>query len=273
MVNSMLFYSRLSQRFWGEAMLIVCYLLNRVPNKKNMITSFEHWTKRKPNLNYLRVWGCRSVVRLPNLKLKTLGKRGIDCIFVGYAEHSKAFRFYIIKPYESVSINSIIESRDAIFDDYSFSSVYVPSIRIPNGTEDIGGLVVPKEVMTQQSKPETRKGKRNRTPKNFGPEFKLYLIEETRDDKEAFNDEMDSIMGNNTWVLADLPPVQVNLTKEFLSSRFSMKDMKEADVILVSTPMDTSEKLMPNNDQAVGSYIPPLPVHHSRKLSPRPSDE
>ncbi|GKA93201.1 zinc finger, CCHC-type containing protein [Tanacetum coccineum] len=78
--------------------------------------------------------------------------------------------------------------------------------------------------------------------------------------------------------------VQVGLTKEFLSSRFSMKDMGEADVILgirikhesngmaislshyiekvlnkfnyfdctpVSTPIDTSKKLMPNNGQAV----------------------
>ncbi|GKA30208.1 zinc finger, CCHC-type containing protein [Tanacetum coccineum] len=45
--------------------------------------------------------------------------------------------------------------------------------------------------------------------------------------------------------------VQVDLTKEFLSSRFSMKDIGEADVILVSTPMDTSKKLMPNNGQAV----------------------
>nr|GEU59628.1 zinc finger, CCHC-type [Tanacetum cinerariifolium] len=45
--------------------------------------------------------------------------------------------------------------------------------------------------------------------------------------------------------------VHVDLAKEFLSSRFSMKDMREADVILVSTPMDTSEKLMPNNGQAV----------------------
>ncbi|GJZ82654.1 zinc finger, CCHC-type containing protein [Tanacetum coccineum] len=45
--------------------------------------------------------------------------------------------------------------------------------------------------------------------------------------------------------------VQVDLTKEFLSSMFSMKDMREADVIPVSTPMDTSEKLMPNNAQTV----------------------
>ncbi|GKB80508.1 zinc finger, CCHC-type containing protein [Tanacetum coccineum] len=349
-------------------MLTTCYLLNRVPNKRNRITPYELWTKRKPNLNYLRVWGCRAVVRLLDPKLKTLGERGIKCIFVGYAEHSKAFR-------------------------------------IPNGTEDIGGSVVPKEVteeVVHQPEPELRKSKRNRTPKDFGHEFQLYLIEGTRDEvsdqhsycfnveddpktfdeaiksrdvafwKEAINDEMDSIMGNNTWVLADLPPVaristirlliamasihnliihqmdvktvflngdleeeaprqwhqkfdevvlsngyllnqadkcvyskfdesgkgviiclyvddmlifstdqvQVDLTKEFLSLKFSMKDMGEADVILgirikhrsngiaisqshyiekvlkkfnyfdctpVSTPIDTSEKLMPNN--------------------------
>ncbi|GJR19903.1 zinc finger, CCHC-type containing protein [Tanacetum coccineum] len=78
--------------------------------------------------------------------------------------------------------------------------------------------------------------------------------------------------------------IQLDLTKEFLSSRFSMKDMGEADVILgirikhesnriaisqshyiekvlkkvnyfdctlVSTSMDTSEKLMPNNSQVI----------------------
>ncbi|GJU78644.1 zinc finger, CCHC-type containing protein [Tanacetum coccineum] len=210
----------------------------KVPNKRNRITPYELWTKRKPNLNYLRVWGCRVVVRLPDPKLKTLGKRGIECIFVGYAEHSKTFRFYVIEPNESVAINSIIESRDVIFDENRLSSVPRPSLRILNGTEDIGDLVVPEEVtkeVVQQPEPELRKRKRNRTPKNFGPEFQLYLIERTRDEvsdqhsycfnveddpktfdetmksqdvafwKEAINDEMDSIMDNNTWVLVDLP--------------------------------------------------------------------
>ncbi|GJY96119.1 zinc finger, CCHC-type containing protein [Tanacetum coccineum] len=368
------------------------------------------------------------VVRLPDPKLKTLGEKGIECIFVGYAEHSNVFRFHVIKSNDLVSINSIIESRDAIFDENRFSSIPRPSLRIPNGTEDIGGSVVLEEVV-QQPEPELRKSKRNRTPNDFGPEFQLYLIKGTRDEvsnqhshsfnvdddpktfdevmksqdvafwKKAINDEMDSIMGNNTWVLADLPPgckplgckwifkrklkmdvktsflngdleeeiymnqpqgfimpgnenkicklikslyglkqapkqwhqkfdevvlsngyllnqvdkcvyskfdepgkgviiclyvddmlifgtdqVKVNLTKEFLSSKFFMKDMGEADVILgirikhgsngiaisqshyiekvlkkfnyfdctsVSTPMDTSEKLMPNNSQVV----------------------
>ncbi|GJU16549.1 putative reverse transcriptase domain-containing protein [Tanacetum coccineum] len=130
----------------GEAMLTACYLLNRVPNKRNKITPYELWTKRKPNLNYLRVWGCRAVVRLIDPKLTSLGERGIDCIFIGYAEHSKAFRFYVIEPNESVSVNSTIESKDAIFDVNRFLSVPRLSHRsMINGTEDMGGLVVPKE--------------------------------------------------------------------------------------------------------------------------------
>nr|GEW01773.1 hypothetical protein [Tanacetum cinerariifolium] len=162
-------------------------------------------------LNDSIIW---AVVRLPDLKPKFLGERGIECIFVGCVEHSKAFRFHAIEPNDLVSIKSILESRDAIFDENIFSSVPIPSLRIPNETEYIGGLVVPKEVteeVIQQPEPELRKSKRNRTPKDFGLEFQLYLIEETRNEdvafwKEAINDDMDSIMGNNTCVLADLPP-------------------------------------------------------------------
>ncbi|GJX40240.1 zinc finger, CCHC-type containing protein [Tanacetum coccineum] len=69
------------------------------------------------------------------------GERGIKCIFIGYAKHSKAFRFYVIEPNESVLINSIIKSMNAIFDENIFSSVPRRSLRIPNGTEDIGGSV------------------------------------------------------------------------------------------------------------------------------------
>ncbi|GJU83786.1 zinc finger, CCHC-type containing protein, partial [Tanacetum coccineum] len=193
--------------------------------------------------------------------------------------------FYVIEPNVSVSINSIIESRDAIFDNNRFSSVPRPSQEsLVNETEDIGCSIVPEEVteeVVQQPEPELRKSKRNRTSKDFGPDFQLYLIEGTRNEvsnqhsdcfnveddpktfdkamkshdvaflKEAINDKMDSIMGNNTWVLADLPPadkcvyskfdetgkgviiflyvddmlifgteqVQVDLTKEFLSSK------------------------------------------------------
>ncbi|GKB84560.1 zinc finger, CCHC-type containing protein [Tanacetum coccineum] len=187
--------------------------------------------------------------------------QGIECIFVGYAEHSKAFRFYVIKPNDSVSINSIIESMDAIFDENRFFLVPRPSHKISNRIEDIGGSVFPEEVTKEDDL------------KTFDEAMKSQDVALW---KEAINDEMDSIMGNNTWVLADLPPrcrplgckwifkrkLKVDLTKEFLSLRFSMKDMGEADIILdiriiheISTPMDTSEKMMPNNGQRVLKHL------------------
>ncbi|GJS55548.1 hypothetical protein Tco_0628910 [Tanacetum coccineum] len=116
--------------------------------------------------------------------------RGIECIFIGYAEHSKAFRFYVIEPNESVSVNSITESKDAIFDENRFSSVPRPSLKILNRTEDIGGSVIHEEV-TEEDDPNT-----------FDEAMKSQDVSFW---KEAINDEMNSVMGNNTWVLADLP--------------------------------------------------------------------
>ncbi|GJS98271.1 hypothetical protein Tco_0819441 [Tanacetum coccineum] len=94
-----------------------------------MTTPYEIWTKRKPNLNYLRVWVYRIVLRLLDPKMKTLGDRGIDCIFIGCAEHSNAFKFCAMEPNEFVLINSIIESKDAIFDENRFSSISRPRTR------------------------------------------------------------------------------------------------------------------------------------------------
>nr|GEW16971.1 zinc finger, CCHC-type [Tanacetum cinerariifolium] len=199
----------------------------------------------------------KAVVRLSDQKRKTLSEKGIDCIFVGYDDHSKAYRFYVIEPNDSVSINSIIESRDAIFDENCFSLIPTPKDIIPNSVEsqrDDHSNDVPSETL------EPCKGKRVRKAKSYGSNFQLYLVGGSRDQvgsqyfycysieedprtydeamqsrdvafrKEAINDEIGLIMENNTWFLFDLPPV--DKTKKFLSSRFSMKDMGEADIIL-----------------------------------------
>ncbi|GKC17208.1 zinc finger, CCHC-type containing protein [Tanacetum coccineum] len=134
MVNAMFAYSGLSDGLWGEAMV---------------------------------------VVRLPDPKRKTLGEKGIDCIFDGYAKHSKSYRFYVIEPNDSVSINTIIESRDAIFDENNFSSIPRPKDIIPNSEEsqkDDHSNDVPSET------PESRKGKRARKAKSYGSDFQLYLM-------------------------------------------------------------------------------------------------
>nr|GEV78252.1 zinc finger, CCHC-type [Tanacetum cinerariifolium] len=285
----------------------------------------SRWT-----LVYIRRKSHKAIVRLTNPKRKTLGEKGIECIFVGYVEHSKAYMFYVIESKDFISINSIIESKDAILNENRFSSIPRTNDIIPNFDEcqrDDHSVDVPSET------PEPRRGKRARKAKSYGYDFQLYLVEGSRDQigsqysywysieadlrtynkamqsrddafwKEAIDDEIGSIMENNTWVLSDLPPEeeeymkkpegfvmpgdehkvcklvksfkfddsdkgviiclyvddmlifgtdqnQVDKTKKFLSSRFSMKDMAEADVILdcspVNTPMDLVEELKSN---------------------------
>ncbi|GKD73297.1 hypothetical protein Tco_1331579 [Tanacetum coccineum] len=82
-------------------------------------------------------WGeAMAVVRLPKPKRKILGEKGIDCMFIGYAEHSKAYRFYVIEPNEYISVNSVIESRDAMFDEKRFTSIPSPKSLMPSSNED-----------------------------------------------------------------------------------------------------------------------------------------
>ncbi|GKC41220.1 zinc finger, CCHC-type containing protein [Tanacetum coccineum] len=110
--------------------------------------------------------GYREAVRLPDLKLKTLDDRVVDCIFIGYAKQSKAFRFYVIEHNEFVSINSITKSRDAIFDENRFSSIPRPSQRsLINGTDNIGDLEVTGKVYEEVLIPKLERSKRARTSK------------------------------------------------------------------------------------------------------------
>ncbi|GKD10153.1 zinc finger, CCHC-type containing protein [Tanacetum coccineum] len=60
----------------------------------------------------------------------------------GFWGHSKAYRFYVIEPNDSISINSIIESRDAIFDENLFSSIPRPNDIIPNSDESQGMIIL-----------------------------------------------------------------------------------------------------------------------------------
>jgi hypothetical protein len=72
MVNNLLCNSGLNKSFWSEALFTVCYILNRVPQKKFKATSYELWKKRKPDLNYFKVWGCKAIVKLLEPKIMKL---------------------------------------------------------------------------------------------------------------------------------------------------------------------------------------------------------
>jgi transposase InsO family protein len=46
LVNAMLDTAELSKEWWGQAILIACHVLNKVPMKDKEITPFEEWEKK-----------------------------------------------------------------------------------------------------------------------------------------------------------------------------------------------------------------------------------
>ena len=126
MMNAMLISSGLPQNMWGETILSANYLLNKVPKKKAEKTPYELWKGMKPSYKYLRVWGCLAKVAVPPPKKVRIGPKTIDCIFIGYANNSAAYRFLV---YKSNISNTIMESRNASFfeDVFPYGSKEKPS--------------------------------------------------------------------------------------------------------------------------------------------------
>jgi hypothetical protein len=76
---------------------------------------------RKPSLSYLHTWGCMTKVNVPINKKCKLGPRIVDCVFLGYASCSIAYRFLVVKSeVPDVYVDTIMESRDATFFEHIF---------------------------------------------------------------------------------------------------------------------------------------------------------
>nr|GEX34866.1 zinc finger, CCHC-type [Tanacetum cinerariifolium] len=210
--------------------------------------------------------------RLGHVHFKMMQDMSKDGLILAFDMDTKKF-----------SINSIIESMDAIFNENRFSSVPRPSLRILNGIKDIGGSVVPQEVIEEDEVSDQHSYCFNveDDPKTFDEAMKSHDV--------AFGKKQLMMRWTPSWattlscwliylqgfkqksrinyletyalvaristirlliVIASIHNLiihqidvktaflngdldeEVDLTTKFLSSRFFMKDMREADVIL-----------------------------------------
>ena len=53
----------LPKSLYGYALEIAIYILTRVPTKSIEVTPYEIWTKKKPYLYHMKVWGYLAYVR------------------------------------------------------------------------------------------------------------------------------------------------------------------------------------------------------------------
>jgi len=88
----------------------VSFLQNRIPHKKIGKIPYELWKSYQPNLKYLRVWRCLAKVMLPDPKKRKIGSKTSDCMFLGCAEHSAAYRFLVLNN-DIIERNTIVETK------------------------------------------------------------------------------------------------------------------------------------------------------------------
>ncbi|KAL6342872.1 hypothetical protein AAG906_016891 [Vitis piasezkii] len=175
-------------------------------------------------------------------KRTKLGPKTMDCVFIGYASNSSVHQFLVIK-FEVPDINNniIMESIDAEFFEEIFPFKERHNEIIKRKIDDR----LPRTQHEQMDDVEPRRSKKARTkPQTYKeamstPEAPYW--------QEAVNDEVNSIMKNLSWELVNLSPGNksidgmlimgtnkniINSTKKMLRSKFDMKDLGLADVIL-----------------------------------------
>ncbi|KAL0394937.1 UNVERIFIED_CONTAM: Retrovirus-related Pol polyprotein from transposon TNT 1-94 [Sesamum latifolium] len=233
MASSMMVQANLPISFWGDAILIVAYILNRVPSKSIPTTPYELWHDRKPNLEGLRPWGSAGFVHSTSHKYEKLGPRANKLIFIRYCEHSKGYVMYGEHPDKGMTE---IESRDVDFLEEDF-----PSISEVKGNLELyelrdlqGAASITVEVETPHSylitdgynesdpklsgscsleehnsqNPQMRRSKRGGIPpRRYEIEGESFMCASVNIDEPATYEEarMSSMAKNNVWELVDLP--------------------------------------------------------------------
>jgi len=119
MINTVLINSNAPDNLWGESLFTACFLQNRIPHRKTGKTPYELWKCYQPNLKYLRVWGCLAKVMLPDTKKRKICSKTSDCMFLGYAEHSVAYRFLVLNS-DIIERSTIVETKNVEFFEHIF---------------------------------------------------------------------------------------------------------------------------------------------------------
>jgi len=105
------------------------FILNRAPTKALKVkTTFEAWHGRRPNVSFLRTFGCISHVKNTKPCLGKLEDRSTPMVLLGYEEGSKAYRLYDPKT------GKVVISTVVVFDEMAAWDW------VQHGTGEAGGV-------------------------------------------------------------------------------------------------------------------------------------
>ncbi|KAK8556166.1 hypothetical protein V6N13_064247 [Hibiscus sabdariffa] len=222
MVRSMMSHTDLPTSFWGYALETAAFTLNRVPSKSVQKTPHEMWTGRRPNMSFMKIWGCKAYVK--HQMSTKLEPKSEKCTFVGYPKETKGYYFY--------NENKVFVARTGVFLEKEFLMNSGKGRNI--GLEEVQQQVIEPEVerISQaveenptdlETQPLRRSTRERHEPERYGflvtthgdvilvdqDEPKTYQEAVASPDSEkwleAMRSEMDSMSENQVWTLVEPP--------------------------------------------------------------------
>jgi hypothetical protein len=224
MARSMLIDSKLSTKYWGEAVTTANYLQNILPAAGEATTPYEKWEGKQPKLSHIKRFGCPAYAIIPPEKRHKLdskarkmvlnkGHRLLDtdtdriCI-------SRDVRFIEGDSHlcASTTVNQTDNVQQPIADD-TVTEVYWETTPDSETNEQQPNVPVqlPETEVRRSSRIKKRPERLIETaslandlgePKTFADASK---VAESRQWKEAMDSEIRSLVQNKTWSLTKLP--------------------------------------------------------------------
>ena len=216
--RSMLIDAKLPQQFWAEALSTAVYLKNRSPTKAvDGMTPCEAWTRKKPKVAHLRVFGCEAYAHIPKDERRKLDPKARKCVLLGYGEETKGYRLY------DPEKRKVFHSRDVQFNEEMREERLEPVeheidhlVELDFLEDDDPQEEAPPIAPVEPEQPPRRSERVRRPPDyyvnvtNELPKEPLSVEEALSSSKKekwkgAMDSEMKSLLENDVWELVHLP--------------------------------------------------------------------
>ncbi|KAK8685887.1 hypothetical protein V6N13_124919 [Hibiscus sabdariffa] len=220
MVRSMMSHTDLPTSFWGYALETAAFTLNRVPSKSVQKTPHEMWTGRRPNMSFMKIWGCKAYVK--HQMSTKLEPKLEKCTFVGYPKETKGYYFY--------NENKVFVARTGVFLEKEFltnsgmgRNIELEEVQQQQVIEPEVSQAVEENPTDLETQPLRRSTRERHEPERYGflvtthgdvilvnqDEPKTYQEAVASPDSEkwleAMRSEMDSMSENQVWTLVEPP--------------------------------------------------------------------
>ncbi|KAG8489272.1 hypothetical protein CXB51_017288 [Gossypium anomalum] len=213
---------------WGHALETAIFTLNRVPSKSVQKTPYEMWTRKRPSMSFMKIWGYKAYVKRQTFtKLEPKSER---CIFAGYLKETKGYYFF--NPTENkvlVARTGVFLEREFVFRKGSGRKIELEEIQESQDTTEpeIKQQQIPQEIEEQVTAVETQPPRRYLRERHALERYGFLItthgdillidqdeprtyqeavaIPDSEKWLEAMRTEMDSMYENQVWTLVDPP--------------------------------------------------------------------